>query len=414
MPPLTNETLGIAVVDDDPVYRSFLSQVLAKGTHFKVFEASSGEALNRILDSEIVDCILLDYNLGAESGFSVKERLVGAYPVVPPIVMLTGDGRESTVIKALRLGINDYLPKRDLKASGLISAITSVVQSDRDTRREKAELERLAKLSGIDIVTGLSGRSEIESRLAQIASLSTNARKMYGLILVEFTDLPEVIERFGLKAGEQALRTFADRIKAACRITEICGRFSDNSFLIVSDVRGDDERLRNICARIIQQISLPMQLNAAQIEPSASFGYVRCGDVRPDHPLAPFDLMEAAQAALATAKSSGTSARLADATIPAARDELMNLSGEVPPRTNNRRKEPRQRVLKRGHILLPLVKGAVDCTVRNLSDHGAGLRIDAAFAVPSEITLTIPADGVKRRARLCWQIGTNLGVEFLD
>jgi diguanylate cyclase (GGDEF)-like protein len=416
---LRNDTLGIAVVDDDTVYRSFLTQLLVKGTNFRVFEAASGEALNRILDSEIVDCIVLDYNLGAESGFSVKERLVGAYQVVPPIVMLTGDGRESTVIKALRLGINDYLPKRDLKASGLISAITQVVQSDRDARREKAELERLAKLSGIDIVTGIPGRNEIESRLTQIAALPAHARRMYGLVLVEFTDLPAIIERFGLKAGEQALRIFADRIKAACRLAEIYGRYSDNSFLIVADVRGNAERLKDIGARIYQQVAQPIRLPAAQIDPSAGIGCVRCEDVRPGEAVAPLDLMEAAQAALAAAKSSAigvaeTGARLAEPAIPTSADEPADASAAAPPRTTNRRKEPRQRVLKRGHIVLPLVNGAVDCTVRNLSSHGAGLRIDAAFAVPAEITLVIPTDGTKRRARLCWQVGTNLGVEFLD
>ena len=37
---------------------------------------------------------VLDYNLGTESGFAIKDRLVTRYPVVPPIIMLTGDGRE--------------------------------------------------------------------------------------------------------------------------------------------------------------------------------------------------------------------------------------------------------------------------------------------------------------------------------
>jgi DNA-binding response OmpR family regulator len=116
MSSITHETLGIAVVDDDEVYRTFLSRLIVGGSNFKVFEANSGEALNRILDTEAIDCIVLDYNLGAESGFTVKDKLVRRQAVVPPIVMLTGDGRESTVIKALRLGIKDYLAKRDLNA----------------------------------------------------------------------------------------------------------------------------------------------------------------------------------------------------------------------------------------------------------------------------------------------------------
>jgi DNA-binding NarL/FixJ family response regulator len=49
-----------------------------------------------------------------------RPKICAARRSVPPMIMLTGDGRESTVIKALRMGMDDYLPKRDLKAVTLI------------------------------------------------------------------------------------------------------------------------------------------------------------------------------------------------------------------------------------------------------------------------------------------------------
>jgi two-component system cell cycle response regulator len=71
-------------------------------------------------------------------------------------------------------------------------------------------------------------------------------------------------------------------------------------------------------------------------------------------------------------------------------------------------------VLKRGQIVVPSLGAVVDCTVRNLSGGGAALRIDAPFAAPSEFQLAIVGDGTTHHVRVRWQVGTDLGVEFVD
>ncbi|CCD85337.1 putative sensor histidine kinase [Bradyrhizobium sp. ORS 285] len=118
---MRQQNLKIAVVDDDDVFRSLVSSLLSKDTGFQIFEAASGQELDQIFSRADIDCVMLDYNLGNENGFSIKERMERLIPAVPPVVMLTGDGRESTVIMALRMGMDDYLPKLDLKAATLIS-----------------------------------------------------------------------------------------------------------------------------------------------------------------------------------------------------------------------------------------------------------------------------------------------------
>jgi hypothetical protein len=71
-------------------------------------------------------------------------------------------------------------------------------------------------------------------------------------------------------------------------------------------------------------------------------------------------------------------------------------------------------VLKRGQIVAPSLGVVVDCTVRNISNIGAALRIDAPFAPPPEFDLAIAAEGTTRRVRVRWQVGTDLGVEYID
>jgi diguanylate cyclase (GGDEF)-like protein len=414
MSSITHETLGIAVVDDDEVYRTFLSHLIVGNSNFKVFEATSGEMLNRILDTEAIDCIVLDYNLGAESGFAVKDQLARRQAVAPPIVMLTGDGRESTVIKAFRLGINDYLAKIGLNAGSLISSISHVVEKDRDLRHEKSEYQRLVRDAEVDFITGLLGCAQLELRLAQVASLSEKTRASYALILVEVVELQAVVERFGLKCGDQALRAVADRLRAACRASDICGRYGDNAFLIILDVGGSSALLEKVCETVTTELAFRIDFNSASVHLSVCAGRVRCKDIQSDGVVTPSDLMHAAEQSLAEAKSSVGKPKIAVLQTLDPGMDAANPSSGATLGTSERRSQPRQRVLKRGLIVLPAFNGTIDCTVRSTSQNGAGLRIDAPFAVPSEFDLVIAAEGFKRRVRLCWQIGINLGVEYLN
>lgn len=411
------QPLNIAIVEDDVVFRSLVSSLLTKETQFQVFEAASGEALDQILREAAIDCILLDYNLGDDNGFAIKDRIERQHQSVPPVIMLTGDGRESTVIKALRMGMDDYLPKRDLKAVTLISAIARAVTKDRDAKRERAEHLRLVQTSGIDPATGLHSRTQLESRLARIMSLPLWSRSSYALIAIEMTELDDIIARFGLNVGDQVLRKFAERLRAVARSTDTCGRYSDNIFLVIAETGDDRTLLRNMHERLLGQLSFRLDLNATSIQISSRVGNVRCHEVRRDGVVTPSDLVEAAMATLSSeSAAAGQPAPEAGSSIDVEKTAVPPLDQNARPsvRASDRRTEVRKRVLKRGQIVVRSLGAVVDCTVRNLSSGGAAVRIDAPFAAPPEFDLVIAGDGTTRRVRVRWQVGTDLGVEYID
>ena len=68
------------------------------------------------------DVILLDFNLGEEDGLAWL-RILRSRPGCPPIVMITGAGSEDLVLKALRAGAIDYIPKVTLSVGRLAVAI---------------------------------------------------------------------------------------------------------------------------------------------------------------------------------------------------------------------------------------------------------------------------------------------------
>ena len=77
---------------------------------------------------------------------------------------------------------------------------------------------------------------------------------------------------------------------------------------------------------------------------------------------------------------------------------------------DNYRIAPRRRVLKAGSI--EFGGGAIDCTVRNLSETGAALEIVSPLYIPDRFTLVVRTDQLKRPCRIVWQTERRIGVAF--
>jgi DNA-binding response OmpR family regulator len=86
----------------------FVTGLRAFGT--RIVGAADGEALDRILDSEGADIVLLDIGLPGENGFAIAERLRHERPQVG-IIMLTARDQLEDRIKGLDDGADLYFAK---------------------------------------------------------------------------------------------------------------------------------------------------------------------------------------------------------------------------------------------------------------------------------------------------------------
>jgi hypothetical protein len=71
---------------------------------------------------------------------------------------------------------------------------------------------------------------------------------------------------------------------------------------------------------------------------------------------------------------------------------------------------PRHRVLKAGTI--EFGGGAIDCTIRNMSNAGAALDVASPVGIPAQFTLVLPADGSHMPCHVVWRTETRIGVTF--
>jgi two-component system phosphate regulon response regulator OmpR len=99
----------LLVVDDDPKLRDLLNRYLT-AQQFDVGLAIDGASMNRLLQKETWDLIILDLMLPGEDGLSIMRRLRGANVRIP-VIILTAKGDDVDRIVGLEMGADDYLPK---------------------------------------------------------------------------------------------------------------------------------------------------------------------------------------------------------------------------------------------------------------------------------------------------------------
>jgi two-component system, OmpR family, phosphate regulon response regulator OmpR len=125
---MQNSPRKLLVVDDDPKLRDLLHRYLTE-QQFEVALAPDGGAMNRLLQKERFDLVILDLMLPGEDGLSIVRRLRGANDRTP-VIMLTAKGDDVDRIVGLEMGADDYLPK-PFEPRELLARLKSILRRAR-------------------------------------------------------------------------------------------------------------------------------------------------------------------------------------------------------------------------------------------------------------------------------------------
>jgi len=104
----------ILLVDDSLVIRKMLRRVLVdcKLAIEEIVEAGDGAQALEMLKAHTIDLVLCDVNMPVMGGLEFLEQLHGhAEWSAIPVVMVTTEGAQDSVMKAVKLGAKGYIRK---------------------------------------------------------------------------------------------------------------------------------------------------------------------------------------------------------------------------------------------------------------------------------------------------------------
>ncbi len=144
----------VLVVDDEPVLRMSLGEIIKSWNHEPVLAESFSEGLD-LVNSEHPDILLVDVHLPDGSGIDLLRKVKEDHPDTP-VVILTGDNSVDDAVTAIRkFRADDYLTK-PCDMNRLKLSLEQLLDR-RDMEEEVHQLRQQLKKTGT--MGGLKGRS---------------------------------------------------------------------------------------------------------------------------------------------------------------------------------------------------------------------------------------------------------------
>lgn len=158
-------TMNILIIDDTEADHDIcVSYLDGEGQNYHFIHAYNGAQGLELYRTHAIDCVLLDYNLPDMNGLEVLKELCGGDKIVP-VIMMTGEGNEIVAVTAMKLGSQDYIPKKVVTSSALKRAVERTAeraellrqmeQYRTDLERSNRDLEQFSNIVAHDLKSPL-------------------------------------------------------------------------------------------------------------------------------------------------------------------------------------------------------------------------------------------------------------------
>lgn len=135
--------MHILIIDDSKADHDIAMEYLGDaGKDYQFSHAYNAEEGMAIYRQNRIDCVLLDYRMPGKNGLEVLKQMTESDRVVP-VIMMTGEGDEFVAVTAMKLGSQDYIPKKVLTANALRRAVDRAVERGEMIQRMEKYREQL-------------------------------------------------------------------------------------------------------------------------------------------------------------------------------------------------------------------------------------------------------------------------------
>jgi diguanylate cyclase (GGDEF)-like protein/PAS domain S-box-containing protein len=141
-----------------------------------------------------------------------------------------------------------------------------------DVTREKELEEGLERQATHDPLTGLANRELFTQRVADRLATPSGPDRHHAVILVDLDDFKTVNDSLGHAAGDELIRSVAERIEGSLRPGDLAARLGGDEFVLLVEDLADPVAAVVIASRLQEAIGEPHELGVTTVTTSASLG----------------------------------------------------------------------------------------------------------------------------------------------
>ncbi|MGB1539848.1 MAG: PleD family two-component system response regulator, partial [Rickettsiales bacterium] len=290
----------VLIVDEDAVVAGHMEEKL-KELYTVEVATEYDKAIASATEGEF-DAIIVNTEMTSMEGLRLASQIKAHKRTRHvPLIIMVAESRTQTMLKALELGINDYL-LLPVEYNEMMARVRTQIRRKRYQDALRASYDKTRKTQYADELTGLYTRHFMNKHLEHMLVESQRRNKPMTMMLIDIDHFKSVNNTYGHEVGNQVLEGISGAILRSIRTADMAARFGGEEFAVLLP-ETDLLSASVVCERIrslTEMTGFEVDHDIARINGTVSIGaaQLRKGE-------APIDLIKRADEALFRAKQNG-------------------------------------------------------------------------------------------------------------
>jgi len=221
----------VLVLDDRPTSLKRLTEALA--LEHTVTIAETPEEMLQLAGFGDFDLLIVSLTLQEFDGLRLCSQLRSLEATrQTPILAIVEEGDTPRLVRALDMGVNDYL-LRPVDRNELVARCRTQLRRKRYQDYLRDKFQQGLELAITDALTGLYNRRYMESHLTTLVEEGLQSGKPVSLLIFDIDYFKAVNDTHGHAAGDTVLKEFAQRIQQNVRGVDLACRLGGEEFVVV-------------------------------------------------------------------------------------------------------------------------------------------------------------------------------------
>ncbi len=202
------------------------------GDDFEISSESDPEiALSRAKTSNF-DLIIVNMSMEDIDSLRLCSRIRSLEETrLTPILAIVRQGDTRKLVRALDIGVNDYVA-RPVDKNEVLARVNTQLRRKYHTDQLRSSFQASLEMAVTDQLTGLYNRRYLASHLSAMFDRAYWTGRSLSVLILDIDHFKSINDTYGHDAGDKVIQNFAERITSAIRGIDLACRYGGEEFLI--------------------------------------------------------------------------------------------------------------------------------------------------------------------------------------
>jgi len=225
-----DEQARLFVIDDQQEQADRLRAHLGDKYQISI-EADPDVALTRVRSGDF-DLVVINMAIEATDPLRLCSSIRSFEETrLTPLLAIVRQGDTRKLVRALDIGVNDYLT-RPVDKNELVARVTTQIRRKRYIDQLRSSFQASLEMAVTDQLTGLYNRRYLASHLSAMFDRAYWTGRPLSVMILDIDHFKSVNDTHGHDVGDKVIQQFAERIRSSVRGMDLACRYGGEEFLI--------------------------------------------------------------------------------------------------------------------------------------------------------------------------------------